>query len=210
MASCDAQTSNGTQTVCGEKITPPAIDPGWMPLTIINPKSNLIKGKAVTEFRKGAARVYVFVTDDESDDISGHDFVRVMTKANGGTAPRVFAFRGVSNTANCRISNQGLEYNKMIAATGGEGYDICLDDWRPSFSQLTKSISSIATPSFTLKNTPDAASLKVFLDGQLLTATDYTLTGTEITLTKKPDATKDHEVKVVYKAAPLKLALVNQ
>lgn len=207
LASCDAQSSDGVQTICGETLSQVMPDTGLLPLTIINSYSNLIKGKAVNEFRKGAARVYVFVTDDESDDISGDDFIRVMTKVNGGTAPRVFAFRGVGNTSDCRISNKGLEYDQMIAATGGQGYDICLDDWSPSFSQLTQSISSIATSSFTIKNAPAPGSVKVFLDGQLLTAADYTRTGTQIALTKKPDLAKSHEVKIVYQALPIKLAL---
>lgn len=189
-ASCEASLTQSETRVCGETVTS-----GGMVL-MSNTEPTDVAGKFRPSFRAGASRVYVFVTDDESW-MKGDAFVRIATAANAGVAPRVFAFRGTSSSS-CDISNPGLQYDAMIKATGGEGFDICLSDWSPSFSKLTSSISSMVTTAFTLKSVPNPTTVKVYLNGALLPASAYTLVGAQLSLKQAPDATKVNEIKVIY------------
>lgn len=157
-----------------------------------------VAGKAVSHFRSGAVRNYVFVTDDESKDITGDEFVNVIKASGAPALPKVYSFRGTPQSK-CRVSAVGMQYGTMETSTGGKSFDICETNWTAYFSELAATITENVSGNITLKGPVDPESIQVYLDGKLLTNTDYTVTGLQIVLKTPPDLSRSREVKVVYK-----------
>lgn len=163
-----------THRVCGQDIEDRY---GSLVYTIENPDAiEAVKGTLTSFFRSDAKRVYVFVTDDDALGVRSKDYITEIANYNNSVKPFVFAFRGQETPQRgCYVENPGKEYEALAASTGGEVFDICQADWKPSFDRLTNSVNDIANNAFKLKNARVHKVLKVLLDGRELKADEYTL-----------------------------------
>lgn len=189
--SCPVVSGGGSATFCGVQTQLDSYSAS---------EAKTVSGRAMQAFRPGAARAYVFVTDDESEDMTGQDFMRAVTASAQGVAPKVFSFRGITeNTgAKCDISAVGMQYAFMEQQSQGAAFDICMPDWSPAFAKLAETIKTQAKSDIILKGNFNPATIKVFLDGQQLQPNDYQVSGASILITKPLDKSKNYQATVRY------------
>ena len=199
-ASCpaDALITGVKALICGVDLS----KSGVKPTNYTTGQEEKVRGKVLSQFREGAARSYIFVTDDDSISFKGENFVAALKVTSPKTLPKVYSFRGIQakGAGSCQVSNVGTQYEIMEKATGGKSFDICSDDWSSSFSQLADSIVTNLGAEVLLKGVFEVSTVKVFLDGVELPASEFVLTGAKLALKTQPDLTKTHEIKVTYTA----------
>lgn len=156
-------------------------------------------GKLNGFFRPNAKRVFVSVTDDDAVVINDTNFLDLV-KPHLKDTPFMFSFRGVQSdpATGCTVDAPGLSYDRLSAATGGAGYDICDADWSQHFNKLTESIENIATTSFTLSQA-NVEVIAVRIDGINLSKDLYQVAGGVLIV--KPEAFKGQQksIEVIYK-----------
>ena len=186
----------GTAQVCKQAITPPIV--GGRPLEA--PAEVFAAGARLKSFfRPGAARIYVFVTDDNAEGVTAANFVDMVTPTNEGRKPVIFAFRGIASTGvTCQIARPGLAYESLAQNTGGEVFDICLPDWSSQFAKLSQSVEKIANTQFDL-SVPGAVIQSVSIDGVALPADKYKIEGGKLIVAQDAVSDKSKEIIVTYK-----------
>jgi hypothetical protein len=156
-------------------------------------------GAFTRHFRKGADRAYVFVTDDDSWSMTGDEFVKATTASMEGRPPKVYSFRGIKpSSRNCTINSIGSQYEFMEKITGGEAFDICLDDWSASFEKLSNSIKTNAKSDAKLKKLVTSSKIKVFLNDVELKSNEYSLNGQNLNVLKPLEKDQHYILKVEY------------
>jgi hypothetical protein len=189
--SCTVTGSGSSYQFCGVPVT---VD------SYSGSAARAVSGRIMQAFRPGAARGYVFVTDDESEDMTGPDFIKAVTASAKGVTPKIFSFRGITEQtgSQCDISAVGVQYGVMEQASQGSAFDICVNNWSPSFANLAETIKTQAKSDIILKGNFDPATIKVYLDNQLLQPNEYQIMGNSILITKVLDKSKNYTARVAY------------
>ncbi|MEN9808736.1 MAG: hypothetical protein RLZZ488_303 [Pseudomonadota bacterium] len=161
----------------------PLIDPN-------NPAAGRItkyptQGALSNFFRSDALPVVVVVTDDNARKVTEQNFLQ-LAKAAIGKEPKVYAWRGNKSlpeipNAQCNVARDGIAYEKLAEATGGEVFNLCEPDWSATFSKLTTNIIAAVKNSFTVQKEIKSV-VSVTIDGRKLDANKITTAGRTITL----------------------------
>ena len=184
-ASCPAASSmvNVTVTatseehrICGLTLKADPTDPLQVPLRLENPTIiDRVKGSLTNFYRAEAKRVYVFVTDDDSQGLKSDKFFTAVQVGTPNIKPYVFAFRGTASQSTCKIARAGADYDLLAKTSGGAVFDICAADWKPYFNQLTASINDIARTEFTLQKAKVQKIVSILIDEKILDPQLYLL-----------------------------------
>ena len=146
-------------------------------------------------FRNGTPKSVVVVTDDEST-FSASDWNRVI---DDSASVSVFAFAVTGETqatAACTPVAEGLIYDSLARQTGGDVYDVCKEDWGDSFLSLQESIQETVKDAVTLKVKPSEI-ISIELDGQVLSTSEYTIKGRNLTIKRSLD--ESNSLVVTYR-----------
>lgn len=164
-------------------------------------KQNL-QGALNKFFRPDVLPVIVIVTDDNASRVTDKNFLS-LAKSAIGREPKLYAWRGNRNLpaipgAQCDVAQDGIAYENLAKATGGEVFNLCEPDWKDSFSKLTSNIALAAKNSFTLKK-PAKSILSVTVDGRALDVSKVTLAGSTVTLPQAELALNlNSKITIVY------------
>jgi hypothetical protein len=110
------------------------------------------------------------VTGLDKDNITYHNFNKMREGAYG-----LCLGLGVGSPAT-------VDRNILPEQTGGKVFDICLPDHKPSFAELSKNVLEVSRSSFKLAPSGKVKIVKVMLGSKLLSAADYVLKGTTLSL----------------------------
>ena len=183
--------TGGTTTICGQ--------------TISNPEASNrvteISGRLAGFFRADAKPVFVVVTDDNARGVTDQNFMSMVQPHLGGKTPTVYAFRGTQDRPGCNVARPGIAYEKLATASGGTVFDICEADWSPNFSSLGQAVLELIKSTFDLKN-PVTRMVGVYVDGQLLAESEYSVTGQTLTLQKNAVPADGKLLKISYETTP--------
>ncbi len=130
--------------------------------------------------RKEAIQHLIFITDDDSLDMTSDSF-KDDAKSLGYSQIHVNGFVGLTkgeNSESCIIENVGSVYQDLSKDSEHSGLiqDLCTDDWNAMLDALAKSIlSEVALSSFRLsKQAVDKDGFRVLVDGKLVPDYGYT------------------------------------
>jgi hypothetical protein len=98
-------------------------------------------------------KVFVFVTDDNSE-VTSRSFFTKISKIFNLEQLKVFGFVGLSREASPCIDRVGQHYIDIAQATGGKTFNICETDWSPYFESLVKEVEKIAKTEYKLPKLP--------------------------------------------------------
>lgn len=107
-------------------------------------------------FRTNSRKVFVYVTDDNSDHdnpfyIKREQFVNVFNERFPGERPVMFGFVG-QNKTDCKVTNVGQLYIDMARTYSGRTFNICDTDWTPNFTAISQKVKEIALNEFSLNS----------------------------------------------------------
>jgi hypothetical protein len=100
--------------------------------------------------------------------------------------------------------NQAKFYSTLVDRTSGTWGSICDADYTATLSQVSQNIQSVLNSKFTLRYTPDAGSVHVYLNGVETTA--FTLTGKVVNINPAPADGTIVQIAYRYGASPIKLS----
>lgn len=103
------------------------------------------------------------------------------------TQARVYGLVWIPGTTCQSGYARGHVYAEAIEASGGRAGSICAADYTATLKDISSNVRSILQNSWTLKHTPDAGSLRVFLD-DVEVQSGYQLVGKSVTFTQVPAA----------------------
>jgi len=158
-------------------------------------------GKLADFFREDAKSVFVIVTDDNARGVTSSNFTNLIANSRGGQTPTLYAFRGRQSRPNCEVARVGTDYESLASSTGGAVFDICDSDWSPNFASLGTAVAELANTSFVLDGDVTRI-VRVTIDGRKLEPSDYTLSGSSLTINKGTVSAEAKTLKVVYDKAP--------
>jgi hypothetical protein len=144
-----------------------------------------VQGSLKNFFRPDVLPVVVVVTDDNARRVNETNFLALAKQALG-REPKLYAWRGNTSLpaipgAQCNVAANGVAYEKIAAATGGEVFNLCEPDWKNSFAKLTQNIIQAAKNSFTLSK-PATSIVSVTIDGKLIDKSKVSLAGNVVTI----------------------------
>lgn len=160
------------------------------------------QGALSSFFRPDALPIVVVVTDDNAQKVTEQNFLQ-LAKAAIGKEPKVYAWRGNNSlpaipNAQCNVARDGIAYEKLAEATGGEVFNLCEPDWSATFGKLTNNIIAAVKNSFTLQKEIKAL-VSVTIDGRKLDASRITITGRNVTLPKEElNKSPNGKVSITY------------
>ncbi len=99
--------------------------------------------------------------------------------------------------------NKGSTYADVISRTGGSWGSICDTDYSKTLQSVSKDLSVILKTQFALQYAPTATSLKVFVNGSLLTS-GYQVRGNVLEFLQAPAAGSQIQVQYSFVAQPPK------
>lgn len=146
-----------------------------------------LAGSLTGFFRPEATKAFVFVTDDNAEDLSADEFSLALSQADDPIQPIVYAFDGIPENNTCatnggRIANVGEVYNELTTITKGQSFDLCAANWSSHFNKLTESIVAKANSKFELQNLPVTGSIEVKVGDKVLDTSLYTVLGSQVTI----------------------------
>lgn len=155
-----------------------------------------MRSKLASVLRPGAKLIIVIVSDDNSTTVTDANFLTLVKSKVPDFDPAIFSF--IVDGTQCTNGITGASYIKLAAATGGATYKICEPDWKNSFAELSEASIKIATKKFKL--TSDAANIaSVKVDGTVLEAAQYKITGDEIEIADGVFTAASKELIIEYK-----------
>jgi hypothetical protein len=120
-----------------------------------------------------------------------------------GVNARVYGivWRSTDSAAQCSTGyNQGNIYSDLVTQTGGTLGSICETDYTPTLHAISKNISVILKNQFALAYAPTAGSVKVYVNGALIT-NGYSLSGNVIEFQSAPAAGSTIKVDYEYQTS---------
>lgn len=152
-------------------------------------------GFLATRLRKEASKIFITVTDDNARGIKEEEITNLFTDKAIEFAT-FYSFHALDKS-DCETSNNGTEYQLLVQKTGGASFDICLEDWSSTFSELTNSIKTIVQSQFKLKKNPLSID-QVLVDEVPLDEESYSLSSQGL-ISIDPEALKGKkEVSIFY------------
>lgn len=126
-------------------------------------------------YRARAKKVFVFVTDDESDTTAGEFFQGLERR--GVKDFSIFAFAGLKSSDRgdgCHIENEGEIYTFAAGSSGGKVFDICLKNWSRHFAKLSESVVELVQNRFEFKTNRKGQVVDgVTVDGKVLLRSEF-------------------------------------
>jgi hypothetical protein len=158
-----------------------------------------IRGKLVNFLRPDSKKVFVFVTDDESD-LSSTQFMDIVKATLPNQSVTISGFVALSREESPCLANPGQVYKDLAQATAGNIYNICSPDWAPAFGKLAEEVIRSVTKAISVPaNVSSAVILAVYLDKVELTSSQYKFTSEGLVLDPSLTAGKKAAVlKIVY------------
>lgn len=155
-------------------------------------------------FRPDALPIVVVVTDDNARKVTEQNFLQ-LAKAAIGKEPKVYAWRGNRSlpaipNAQCDVARDGIAYEQLAQATGGEVFNLCEPDWSETFSRLTSNIVAAVKNSFTLQKEIKKV-VSVTIDGRKVEANRITTSGRTVTLPQE-ELNKSPSGKIIINYEP--------
>ena len=150
-------------------------------------------------FREDALKVFVVVTDDNSDEMLAETFFEKLV-SGGASADefRFYGFVGLPQMASdfsesgeqlvyrvaeenridsCGIHRPGFEYlNLVMSHLSGALFDICQKDWSDHFAKISEGVLLAQQQIFTLDHDSSLVH-EILVDGQKIPLTDVVLSG---------------------------------
>lgn len=115
---------------------------------------NALAGPYSNFFRPNSEKAFIFVTDDEAENVGALEFQQGLENLFPGISYRTYNFITVNKaTTRCGV-NTGAEYIDLQKTMGGEIYDVCETDWSEALASLSKDLVAQANSSFNLSKTP--------------------------------------------------------
>ena len=141
-------------------------------------------------FRTGSKKVFVFVTDDDSLQLSATQFSTFYHQVFPNEPMTVFGFVAKSLTESpCHakttidkqtISSTGAQYMTLIGSTSGSAFNVCDSNWSNHFAQLSESVVSLANDTFLLTQVFPIEVTEFKVNGQILSPSQYSLTSNKV------------------------------
>jgi hypothetical protein len=122
-----------------------------------------VRSKLLNFLRPDSKKVFVFVTDDESN-LPAATFISVFKEAFPGETPTTFGFVGLGASSPCQ-ARAGTVYKSLADLTGGAVFNICDASWTSRFATLAENVVKLASDEIKLP----AAVLEAFSTGKILT-----------------------------------------
>ena len=132
------------------------------------------QGKLNGFFRDGAKKLFVIVTDDESQ-ISSSTFLQFLNDKYPNERARIFGFVGLGAGVSPCQAKTGQQYVNLSSESAGAVYNICSEDWTSHFSELTQAVSVIANYEYELKVSQIKEIISVKINGAVLSPAAYTI-----------------------------------
>jgi hypothetical protein len=148
-----------------------------------NLPSDDIRGVLAPYLRENARKVFVVVTDDDAGIFRASEF-EAAANAHIKGPWSFYAFRGKKSQANdnCRVENDGEQYDKLATRTMGQTFSICDADWSKNFDTLKNSISTLTSRAFPLTDLKLKEVKEVRVAGQVIPKEKWTLQGESLTI----------------------------
>ncbi len=135
--------------------------------------------RAATEvLRPNARKAFVFVTDDESSEISMDRFLKIYGQKFDVARLKVFSFVTLSKDRSPCGDSVGKVYQALSERTNGKSFNICDPNWRPHFQQIAEALEKSVKNRFALRSS--AKVKKVVVDGRELAPSEYFQEGSEL------------------------------
>ncbi len=143
--------------------------------------------------RETADKVLVFVTDDESTEMTADRFNAIYKQSFPDKKLKVFSFVTLSKQESpCGFAN-GEVYKSLSKQSGGKAFNICDLDWRPHFEEIANALEKTVKNVFTVG--ANRKVLKVTVDGQELAKTEFTYKSESLSI-QSPKLLEDSEVAI--------------
>lgn len=113
-----------------------------------------------------------------------------------GTQARVYGLIWKPGTSCSSGYNEGRVYMQAIEASGGQTGSICDADYTSTLAAISENVQTILKKSWSLKQVPEAGSLKVLVNGSELSS-GFTLSQNTVTFSMIPPA--NSSVKFIYR-----------
>lgn len=142
--------------------------------------SSGLNGKLTSFLRPNSKKVFVVVTDDESE-IDPELFSAAFRQTFPSQEMALFGFIGLGASESPCQARTGARYKKLALDTKGETFNICDQDWTPTFSRLAANVLSLVAPVVPLKHPANQVEIiHVILDGQPLDQSQYQVSSSGI------------------------------
>ncbi len=143
--------------------------------------------------RSSANKALVFVTDDESKEMSSTRFLSLYANFYPVEKLKVFSFVTLSKTESPCGYAEGAVYKDLSKKTGGKVFNICDLDWRPHFEEIASALEKIIKNQFAIG--PKRTVQSVAIDGKLIAAEQYKVIGDEVQI-NSPALREDSIVQI--------------
>ncbi len=175
--------------------TVPGSTPGT---TILVPGAGACPTSAATWVRPGAPVVVLIVSDEDNCSNNGSDcpatdpwkydsylYDYLSTIRTPGVDARVYAIDWVPNTVCQTGMRVATQYDNIVTRTKGLSGSICDADYTTTLNRISQDAASILKNQFSLSNTPDVGSSKIYVDN-VLTNTGWNIVNGTLTFTTIP------------------------
>ncbi len=139
------------------------------------------------------ADLVLIAVSDEPDQSPGYwmEHAEALIQAAGEGDLNAYSLAGVVD--GCKAWEPMGVWQELIDRVGGQAFDLCKDDQRPSWERLAEGVDAQSRRIY-LEGRPQAETLVVLLDGQALEAWSYDPTDNTVVLDERP-ARGDLEVR---------------
>lgn len=162
--------------------------------------SSSLNGKLTSFLRENSKKVFVVVSDDESD-IENEQFTAAFRQTFPSQEMTLFGFIGLGASQSPCQARTGERYKRLASETGGETFNICDPDWTPTFSRLAANVLSLVAPVVPLAHPTNQIEItQVILDGQPLSSSQYQVSASGILINVELlQPNRVYQVKVHYR-----------
>ncbi len=137
--------------------------------------NSVLDGKIASFLRPGSKKVFVFVTDDNSN-VAAASYNNIAAAAFPDAKPTIFGFIGLGAMASPCQAAQGSVYQTLASETGGSVFNICDQVWTSTFNELKDNVSKLITHSFPVpENLRNAEVLSVHINNQPIDSSKYSI-----------------------------------
>lgn len=139
-----------------------------------------VQGQLSSFFRPNSKKVFVIVSDDESE-MSPQSFTSAFKQTYPGQNFSLFGFVGLGSSQSPCQAQTGSQYVELAQQNQGQTFNICDMDWTSTFSTLADSVLSLVAPILTLPHAMNEIDiLGIELNGKKLKSTDYQISSSGI------------------------------
>jgi len=152
--------------------------------------------------RPSTQKAFIFVTDDESEDVSAQDFSQAMASRYPGSDFVAHGFVSLGDDESPCGAEQGEAYQELGLASGGKTFNICDQNWESHFETLAKAVSSQVQAKFELASEVTSEDiLSVSVNGSAISSAEYSVEGKVLSISALVLAEgQSHQIEIRYNA----------